>query len=65
MLEIIKYGNTQYGNWVYGVLKYNGLEIKDIFSVNREPKIDEKNIKPNKIFVYRTKKDNLRFKIEI
>ena len=65
MLEVIKTGSTQYGYWVYGVLKYNGLEIKDIFSVNKEVLDTQKTLKPEKIYINRTKNNNLKFKIDL
>lgn len=65
MLEVIKTGKSQFGYWVYGVLKYNGLEIKDIFSVNKEVLDTQKTLKPVKIYVNRTKKDNIRFRIDL
>lgn len=65
MLEVIKTGKSQYGYWVYGVLKYNGLEIKDIFSVNKEVLDTQKTLKPEKIYVNRTKNNNIRFRIDL
>lgn len=64
MLEVKKCGKNNYGFWAYGTLKYNGLEIKDIYTVNKELEAG-KSYKPNNIVCYRTKKDNLRFRIEL
>lgn len=64
MLEVKKVGKTQYGNWVLGILKYNGLEIQDVFSVNKE--LSENEVyKPQKISIYRNKKGNLKIKIDL
>ena len=65
MLEVIKTGKSKYGYWVYGVLKFNGLEIKDIYSVNKEVLDTQKTLKPEKIYLYRSKNDKLRFKIDL
>lgn len=48
MLEIIKYGTSKYGVWIIGHLKYDGMEIIDIFNTNLKDESvlkDKTNIK--------------------
>ena len=63
MLEIKKSGSTQYGVWVVGTLKYNGLEITDIFNTNLSDTSlldDKESIKVQSIKIARRKDGNLR-----
>lgn len=64
MLEVIKCGKTDYGYWAYGYLKYNGIEVKDIFTINKEVKEKEK-YKVLHIYLKRNKKNDLRFKLDL
>lgn len=64
MLEVKKTGKNNYGYWAYGTLKYNGLEIRDIFTINKEVEIGQ-SYKVQYMICYRTKKDSLRFKIDL
>ena len=65
MLEVIKTGESKYGYWVYGVLKFGILEIKNVFSVNRKVLDTEKTLKPLKIYVNHSDKGILRFRIDL
>lgn len=63
MLEIKKSGSTQYGVWVVGTLKYNGLEITDIFNTNLSDTSlldDKESIKVQSIKIARRRDGNLR-----
>lgn len=64
MLEVKKSGKTEYGYWAYGTLKYNGFEVQDIFTLNKEVKDGEK-YKPTQVYLKRNKNNQLRFKLEL
>lgn len=60
MLEIIKYGTSQYGRvWIIGNLKYQEIEILDLFNTNLTDENvlkDKTNIKPKKFKISRSSK---------
>lgn len=59
MLDIKKFGKTQYGVWVIGTLKYNGLEVEDLFNTNLSDTSileDKESIKVTKIKISRNSK---------
>lgn len=62
MFEVKKCGKNEYGYWAVGTLKYAGLEIYDLYSVNKEVEAN-KSYKPTEVTLKRDKKNNLRFKI--
>lgn len=64
MLEVIKSGVTEYGYWALGVLKYEGLVIKDCFSVNSETK-EKETYKVSSVNISRNNKGILKIKLEI
>ena len=67
MLEIIKYGTSKYGVWIVGHLKFEGLEIIDIFSTNLKDESflkDKTNIKPKLFKILRNKNKQLIFNLE-
>lgn len=64
MLEVKKSGKTDFGYWAYGTLKYNGFEVTDIFTLNKEVK-DGEQYKPRQVSLKRNKKNDLRFKIDL
>lgn len=67
MLEIKKFGQTDYGVWVIGTLKYQGLEVTDLFNTNLsdvsslETKTD---IKVKTIKISRKKDKSFRITLE-
>ena len=63
MFDVKKCGKTNYGFWAYGTLKYNGFEIQDIFTVNKELK-DGERYKPLLVTLKRNQKHQLRFKLD-
>ena len=67
MLEIIKYGTSQYGVWVVGHLKYEGLDILDIFNTNIKDESDLKDktsLKPKLFKITRNRNKQLVFYLE-
>lgn len=64
MLEVKKSGSTKYGFWAYGTLQYQGLTIRDLFSVNEELKSGE-TYNVSEVNIYRTKNKNLIFRLNI
>ena len=58
MLEILKYGTSQYGKvWVIGNLKYQGFEVSDLFNTNISDESffkDITDIKPKKFKISRS-----------
>lgn len=67
MLEIIKYGTSKYGVWIIGHLKYEGLDIIDIFNTNIKKEDDLKdktNIKPKLFKISRNRNKQLVFSLE-
>lgn len=67
MLEIIKYGTSKYGVWIVGHLKYEGLDILDIFNTNlkdEESLKDKTNIKPKLFKITRNRNKQLVFNLE-
>lgn len=64
MLEVKKSGKTDFGYWAYGTLKYNGFEVQDIFTLNKEVK-DGETYKPKTIYLKRNKKNQMRFKLDL
>ena len=67
MLEIIKYGTSKYGVWIVGHLKFEGLDIIDIFNTNiKDENIlkDKTNIKPKLFKISRNRNKQLVFNLE-
>lgn len=67
MLEIVKYGTSKYGCWVIGHLKYQDLEIIDIFNTNIKDEsyfADKTSIKPKKIKISKNKNKQIVFSLE-
>ena len=67
MLEIIKYGSTKYGVWVIGHLRYEGLEIIDIFNTNLKDEEffkDKTSCKPKLFKITRNKDKKIVFNLE-
>lgn len=64
MLEVKKCGKTEYGFWAIGLLKYKGLEIRDIFSVSKELE-KGKSYEVDNIVVSRNSKGIFKIKLEI
>ena len=67
MLEIIKYGTSKYGVWVIGHLKYEGLDIIDIFNTNikkEEELKDKTNLKPKLFKITRNRNKQIVFNLE-
>ena len=67
MLEIKKSGKTEYGVWVIGTLKYQGLEITDIFNTTLDDTSifeDKESIKVKTIKISRRKDKSLRITLE-
>ena len=67
MLEIIKYGTSKYGVWIIGHLKFEGLEIVDIFNTNlkdEESLKDKTNIKPKLFKITRNRNKQIVFNLE-
>lgn len=63
MLDVKKCGNTKYGYWATGTLKYKGLEVNGIFSVDKE-------LLPGSVYevtnvVINIKKGIMTFKLEL
>lgn len=60
MLEIIKFGTSQYGKvWVIGNLKYQGFEVIDLFNTNLTDESyfkDKTDVKPKKFKISRSSK---------
>lgn len=63
MFYVKRCGQTDYGYWALGILKYNGFEIQDIFTVNKELKVSEK-YKPSLVTLRRKRNGDLGFKLE-
>lgn len=68
MLDIKKFGKTQYGVWVIGTLKYNGLEVDDLFNTTLSDTTlfeDKSSIKVKSIKISRNPKTKLlRFTLD-
>lgn len=64
MLEIKKAGKTEYGVWVFGVLKYSEFEIKDIFKTNLKDIPSDSSLTIKKLIVNRSKSGDIRFSLE-
>lgn len=67
MLEIIKYGTSKYGVWIVGHLKYEGLDIIDIFNTNLKDEDvlkDKTNIKPKLFKISRNRNKQIVFNLE-
>lgn len=67
MLEIIKYGQNTHGVWVIGHLKYEGLDILDIFNTNLKSEDDLKDkttLKPKLFKITRNRNGVIRFNLE-
>lgn len=67
MLEIIKYGTSKYGVWIVGHLKFEGLDIIDIFNTNlKDENIlkDKTNVKPKLFKISRNRNKQLVFNLE-
>ena len=67
MLEIIKYGTSKYGVWIVGHLKFEGLDILDIFNTNIKDENllkDKTTIKPKLFKISRNRNKNLVFNLE-
>ena len=67
MLEIIKYGTSKYGVWIVGHLKYEGLDILDIFNTNLKDESslkDKTNIKPKLFKITRNRNKQIVFNLE-
>ena len=59
MLDIKKFGKTQYGVWVIGSLKYQGLEIEGLFNTTLSDTSlleDKESIKVKSIKISRSSK---------
>lgn len=64
MLEVKKSGKTQYGVWVFGILKYSGFEIKDIFKTNLTDVPVDSSLKVKTLIVNRCKNGDIKFSLE-
>lgn len=67
MLEVIKYGSNKYGVWVVGHLKYNGIDIFDIFNTNIKDESELKDrptLKPKEIKISKDKNYRIVFRLE-
>lgn len=67
MLDVTKFGTSKYGVWVIGSLKYQDLEINDIFNTNLKDENyfnDNLNPKPKKIKISRNKQKQIVFSLE-
>lgn len=67
MLEILKYGSNKYGVWIIGILKYKGLEFKDIFSTNIKDEselVDKTNLEVKNIKISRNRQKNILLNLE-
>lgn len=67
MLEVIKYGTSKYGIWVIGHLKFQDLEIIDIFNTNIKDENyfkDNLSAKPKKIKISKNKAKQIVFTLE-
>ena len=67
MLEIIKYGTSKYGVWIVGHLKFEGLDIIDIFNTNLKDENvlkDKTSIKPKLFKISRNRNKNIVFNLE-
>lgn len=67
MLEVIKYGTSKYGVWVLGHLKFNGLDIIDIFNTNLTNEDifkDNTSLKPKLFKISRNRNKNIVFSLE-
>lgn len=68
MLDIKKFGKTDYGVWVIGTLKYQGLEVNDLFNTTLSDTTileDKESIKVKTIKISRSSKSkNLRITLE-
>ena len=67
MLEVIKYGSSKYGVWVIGHLKFQDLEIIDIFNTNIKDENyfkDNLSPKPKKIKISKNRQKQIVFTLE-
>ena len=64
MLEVKKCGKTEYGYWAIGTLKYNGLEVKSIFKVDREL-LPGTTYDVENVIIYNSKNGTMSFKLEM
>ena len=67
MLEIIKYGSSKYGVWVVGHLKYEGLDLLDIFNTNLKDESvlqDKTTLKVKLLKITRAKNGKIQFALE-
>lgn len=67
MLEVIKYGTNKYGVWVVGHLKFEGLDIMDIFNTNLKDESvlkDSTTLKPKLIKISKNKHYQIVFNLE-
>lgn len=67
MLDIKKSGTTKYGVWVVGTLRFQGLEISDIFNTNLSDTTlldDKESIKVKTIKIARRKDGQFRITLE-
>lgn len=68
MLEIIKYGTSQYGRvWIIGTLKYDVFEVLDIFNTNLTDESllkDKTSVKVKKFRITRNRDKKIVFNLE-
>lgn len=68
MLEIIKYGTSQYGKvWVIGSLKYDVFEVLDLFNTNLTDESllkDKTTVKVKKFKITRNRDKKIIFNLE-
>lgn len=67
MLDVIKYGTSKYGVWVIGNLKFQDLDIIDIFNTNIKDENyfrDNLNPKPKKIKISKNRQKQIVFTLE-
>lgn len=67
MLEVIKYGTSKYGVWVIGNLKFQGIDIIDIFNTNiKDENYFKDNLSPipKKIKISKNKAKQIVFTLE-
>lgn len=67
MLEIIKYGTSKFGCWVVGHLKYQEIEIIDIFNTNIKDESffkDKTTIKPKLVKISKNRNKQIVFSLE-
>lgn len=68
MLEIIKFGTSKYGKvWIIGCLKYQEIEVFDLFNTNLTDEStlkDKTNVKVKKFKISRNRDGKILFNLE-